>query len=176
MSTGPRGTADDLPTTAPADRLGAVHGSVSPAERPSSHPSPAPPTEDEPLIASHEPEMRVTALVMAAGLVGFSGWVVVESWKLLVDVLDGRIPRNVATPIWSLLIVVVFLLPFIRRLWLVARRGVDPEDKREGTDAVESRAFLEAVERHDRLLDASRRHGDDGTRSDAGLEVIAEAA
>jgi hypothetical protein len=45
----------------------------------------------------------------------------------------------------------------IRRLWRVARSGVDPEPEREVVAAVESQAFLEALERHDRLrLEAQR--------------------
>ena len=112
--------------------------------------------QGDPLVAPDEPAVRVVALVMVAGLVGLAGWLVAYGWRTFTDVLEGRIPKDVAAYTWPLLALIVLLPPVVRRLWLVARRGVDPESEGEGIEAVESRAFLEAVERHDTLLEAQR--------------------
>jgi hypothetical protein len=94
--------------------------------------------------------LRVLALVIAAGSFAVVGWLVAHAWWLFTDGLAGRVPMNKST-ISTFLLIVVFLLPMIHRLWRVARSGVDPEPERKVIDAIESRALLEAVERHDRL-------------------------
>jgi hypothetical protein len=158
VSSRPRSTVDDRPSATPEDRPSSVDGStVSPAERHSSEPpTPAPVRQEDPLVAPDEPAVRVVALVMAASLVGLAGWLVAYGWRMFTDVLAGRVSKDVAAYTWPLLALIVLLPPVVRRLWLVARRGVDPESEGEGIEAVESRAFLEAVERHDRLLEAQR--------------------
>ena len=93
------------------------------------------------------------------------------------DVLAGRVPNDMGAFPWLFLTLVVLLSPIIRRLWLVARRGLDPEAEGEVIDAVESRAFLEAVERHDLLLEAQRLAAEkadvdlDGEPTDRGFEA-----
>lgn len=151
MTSAPRDTADDRPPSTLDDRVRLIDGAmVSPVER---HP-PEPPRPEEPLIAPDASAMRVAALVLAAGLTGLGGWIVFYAGSLLIDWLAGRIPKEVATPILLPLALCIFLPSVIRRLWRVARWGVDLTP--ENIEAIESHAFLEAVERHDRLVEARR--------------------
>lgn len=120
-------------------------------------------------VAHVDVPLRVVALVMAVGLVSFAGWMLWMAWTLFVDGRTGRIQKDLAVLAGSLLLALPLLLVPARRLWLVARRGVDPEPEGEVIDAVESRAFLEAVERHDRLLEAQRLAAEE-----AGGELNAE--
>jgi len=100
--------------------------------------------------------LRVLALIMTAGLVGFAGWMVRMAWRMFIEGWTGRVPME-RSLIWSLLVGVFLLLPVSRRLWRVAWSGVDPEPEREVVATVESRALLEAVERHDQLrMEAQR--------------------
>jgi hypothetical protein len=110
------------------------------------------PADDDVNVAA---PLRVLALVIAAGSFAVVGWLVAHAWWLFTDGLAGRVPMDKST-ISTFLLIVVFLLPMIHRLCRVALRGVDPEPERKVIDAVESRALLEAVERHDLLLEAQR--------------------
>jgi hypothetical protein len=149
VSSGPGDTADDRSSTTPREGEVIVDRTTSSAvERGPAEPPPAP---GEGHVAQVAVPLRVVALVMAVGLVGFTGWIMWMAWTLFAEgVMDG-------TAIGGFLIALpVLLLPLAGRLWLAARRGVDPEPEGEVVDAVESSAFLEAVERHDRLLEAQR--------------------
>jgi hypothetical protein len=156
MSSGPGGTADDLRSATPQEGGAIVDPmSAAPVERGPAEPPLAPSRSDDYVVRVATP-LRVVALVMAAGLVGFAGWMVMMAWTMFTEGWAGQVPIDPLT-IWALLIGVPFLLVVSRRLWRVARSGVDPEPEREVVDAVESRAFVEAVERHDRLrMEAQR--------------------
>ena len=147
MNPGPRATVDDRPSGAPEDRLGSVDGStVSPAERDASEPPPTTQQED-PFLAPVDAGLRVVALIVAVGFVGFLGSLLAAAWVYWDTAF-----------IWVFSVFATFLFPLLRRLWLAARQGVEPglANDRDEIDAIESRAFLEAVERHDRLVEARR--------------------
>jgi len=152
MSSGPRATEDDRPSGTPEDALSPVDGStVSPVERESSEPLPLAPLERDHFVAHVDVALRVVALVVLAGLTGMAGWMVVFAWRHLAE------QRTDISYIWVILSLAA-LCPMIRKMWLTARRGVAPALDAKEIAAVESRAFLEAVERHDLLrTDAQRR-------------------
>jgi hypothetical protein len=131
--------------------------------------SPLAPSRSDDHVVRVATPLRVVALVMAAGLVGFAGWMVMMAWTMFTEGWAGRVPMDKPI-IWSLLIGVPFLLAVSRRLWRVARSGIDPEPEREVAAAVESRALLEAVERHDRLRMEAQRLAEE----EAGGAVNAE--
>ncbi|MFL5385685.1 MAG: hypothetical protein ACJ8GN_24480 [Longimicrobiaceae bacterium] len=146
MSSRRRATVDDRPSGTPEDGLSSVGSTVSPAERHSSEPPPLAPVQQEnSFVAPVDAALRVGAFIVAAGIVGLGAW-----W-LFADWVAGA-PMS-ASSIWFFLFWVAFSFPVIRELWLVASQGFD-----RGPDAAEteSRAFLEAVDRHDRLLEAQR--------------------
>ena len=155
MSSGPRVTADDHPPGTPEDRLSSVPGSmVSPAERDPSEPPPLAPLESDHFVARVDEALRVVAFVVAVGLTGFAGWMVSLAWGRVADAWAGREPLD--TSFIGMLLCLAAFFPLIRKMWLTARRGVEPAVERKEIAAIESRAFLEAVERHDRLLEAQR--------------------
>ena len=151
MSPGPRVTVDDRPSDTPDEGRSTVVGStMGPAVRDPAE-SPLAPSRPDDHVAQVAVPLRGVALVMAAGLVGFAGWMVWMAWRGFIEGWTGRVPMD-GSMIGAFLLALPFLLVPARRLWLVARRGGDPEPEAEVVGAVESRAFLEAVERHDRLL------------------------
>lgn len=148
MSPAPWDTADDRPPVMLEERGRSVGASpMNPSEP---EPFPAPPHLEASLVASDEPVLRVVAVVLIVLFVGIAGWSVTYAWKLFTDVLAGRALKDVAVFIWLFLSLLVFFPPIIRRLYRVARWGADR------TKTIESRAFLEALERHDRELEAQR--------------------
>jgi hypothetical protein len=130
---------------------------MSPAERdPSEPPAPAPAQQVDPFVAPVDAALRVVAFVVAAGLVVIAVWYVAPAWGMFVDWWAGRAPMDTDF-IWKLLAFAALLLLPIRKLLLAARHGVEPGVERGELAAIESRAFLEAVERHDRLrMEAQR--------------------
>jgi len=164
VSSGPRATEDDRPSGTPEDALSPVDGStVSPVERESSEPLPLAPLERDHFVAHVDVALRVVALVVLAGLTGMAGWMVVFAWRHLAE------QRTDISYIWVILSLAA-LCPMIRKMWLTARRGVAPALDAKEIAAAESRAFLEAVERHDLLrTDAQRRAAEE-----AGSVVNAE--
>jgi hypothetical protein len=156
MSSGPRGTADDPPSATPEDHLSSVDGStVGPVERDASEPLPPTLAQREYHVVHVAAPIRVLALVMAAGLVGSAVWIGVLGWPLIADLWAGRAPGFIS--------LAEYLLPFLPlplllsyRLLRVAR-GLDTPLRERDMAEFESRAFLEAVERHDRLrMEAQR--------------------
>jgi len=121
---------------------------MSPAERDSSEPPPLVLERDH-FVARIDVALRVVALVVAAGLTGMAVWLVAFAWRLFADQWAGRVPMDTSF-IWIILSLAA-LYPVIRKMWLTARRGVNPALDAAEVAAVESRAFLEAVERHDLL-------------------------
>ena len=152
MSSRPGVTFDDRPSGTPEDALSPVDGStVSPVERESSEPLPLAPLERDHFVAHVDVALRGVALVVLAGLTGMAGWMVVFAWRHLAE------QRTDISYIWVILSLAA-LCPMIRKMWLNARRGVAPALDAKEIAAAESRAFLEAVERHDLLrTDAQRR-------------------
>jgi hypothetical protein len=122
---------------------------VSPVEHGPSQPPPPVLLERDHFVAHVDVALRVVSLVVAAGLTGFAGWLVTIAWRLVADAWAGRAPMD-GSFIGIILCLAAFL-PMIRKTWLTARRGVEPAVERKEIAAIESRAFLEAVERHDRL-------------------------
>ena len=160
MSTGPGFTADDRSLAAPRGEVSIDPLTATTVEDRPAGPPWAPAVEDH--VEQVSAPLRVVALVMAVGLAGFAGWVLWMAWSLFADGWTGRAPMEKRW-IGGLLIAVPLLLVPARRLWLVARRGVDPEPEGEVIGAVESRAFLEAVERHDlRLAETEDRREHEG--------------
>jgi hypothetical protein len=164
VSSGPGDSADDRSSATPregeaiVDRMTSAVVEGGPAEPPLA------PARGEDHVVHVAVPLRVVALVMAVGLVGFTGWIMWMTWTLFAEGVIGRIRIG-----GFLIAVPVLFLPLARRLWLAARRGVDPEPEGEVIDAVESRAFLETMERHDRLLEAQRLSAEE-----AGGDVRAE--
>jgi hypothetical protein len=119
---------------------------VIPAERDPSEPPP-PAQQVDPFLAPVDAGLRVVAFIVAAGFVGFLGSLLAAAWVYWDTAF-----------IWIFLLFATFLFPLVRRLWLAVRQGVEPglANDRDEIDAIESRAFLEAVERHDRLVEAQR--------------------
>jgi hypothetical protein len=150
VSSGPRVTVDDHPPGTPEDRLSSVDGSmVSPVERDPAEPPPLAPLEPDHFVARVDVALRVVSLVVAAGLTGFAGWLVTLAWRLVADAWAGRTPMDLS--FIGIILCLAAFIPMIRKMWLTARRGVEPAVERKEIAAIESRAFLEAVERHDRL-------------------------
>jgi hypothetical protein len=155
MSSGPRATVGDRPPGTPEDGLGFDGSTVSPAARDPSEPPPLAPLEPDHFVARVDVALRVVALVVLAGLTGFAGWLVTLAWKMVADAWAGRVPLD--TSLLGIILCLAAFCPVIRKMWLAARRGVEPAVERKEIAAIESRAFLEAVERHDRLrMDAQR--------------------
>jgi len=104
----------------------------------------------DPFVAPVDAALRVVAFLVAAGLIGI---VVAYAWVLFADWWAGRASLDLDLLLLVLFFIALPLFPLIRRLLLTTVRGFD-----RGPDAaeIESRAFLEAVERHDRLLEAQR--------------------
>jgi hypothetical protein len=127
MSSGPQGTADDRPL-----------------ERPS-EPPPLAPLQRDHFVANVDASLRVIAFCTAAGLTGIAGWALAYAWRLF-----ARDPMDLSA-ISTVLLVAAVLLPVIWKMWRAVRHGVKPKLHAAEIAAVESRAFLEAVERHDRL-------------------------
>jgi hypothetical protein len=137
MSSGLRGTADDRPPETPSE------------------PPPLAPLQRDHFVANVDTSLRVIAFVAAAGLTGIAGWALASAWRRIADGLAGREPMDISA-IATVLLLIAVLLPAIHRLWRSVRHGVKPKLDAAEIAAIESRTFLEAVERHDRLLEAQR--------------------
>lgn len=136
-----------------------VDGStVSPTEPHPVEPPLAPANPEFNLVPSDEPGIRVLALVAAVSLVGAVGGLMAYAWQLFAAGAAGRVSKEMVVSICLFLSAVV-LLPGIRRLWRIARRGVRAAPG--SIETTESRAFVEAVERYDRQLEAQRLAADE---------------
>jgi hypothetical protein len=146
MSSRARGTGEDTPPATPLDRSGSVYRStVSPAERDPSEAPPLAPVEVDPFVAPVDAALRVVAFLVAAGIIGI---VVATAWIPFADWWAGRAPLDLNFISLTLFLLALPLLPLVRRLLRVAIQSFEREP---GAAEIESRAFLEAVERHDRL-------------------------
>ena len=82
--------------------------------------------------------LGLPGIVMAVALIQF--------WLAMPLALYGTL----------MILLLATLCPVIRKMWRTARRGVKPALDAAEIASTESRAFLEAVERHDHLLEAQR--------------------
>lgn len=157
MSSGPGDTAGDRSSPAPResgviiDRMTSAAVEGGPAE-----PSLGPSRGGDHVKPVAMP-LRVLALVMATAPIGLAGWILWFVYTELPDEWAG-LPRHWGDISVFLLVClfIIALLYLASRLYAVARSGVEPRSEHEVMEAVASRAFIEAVERYDRQLEAQR--------------------
>jgi hypothetical protein len=162
MSSGPRATVDDRPSATPADWLSsvdgsAVHGRGAPAQTSGDQANASLRHEAEGRLLSAP--LRVLVCVLAVSLFGLAGRVLFDIALTLITEGRGGL-EYMRGMLWEILLgVPIVLFISYHWLWRMGWTGVDRTAEREA-EAFESRAILEALERHDRLLAEAQAGGE----------------